>query len=242
MVEVEDMFLINALQCIEENKRNPTIIVTSDKAHSESDLIDDMVLVNTLQRFEKQNTNSRLFISKAENSGSNTIEQQAKHTVSNKLGEAKSASGQTPIHRAKLKEKQKDYLGRTKKKQTNQKTKNFGYNFPSHIRLDPNFLHFLKMKQSKSRSNRNKDGLLCCIFCSKDDEPYFKTASSLHRHYLEQHYDKCPSHWMKQYYECEKCDRTFKRKEHYEQHCLSDSHKARLMVENVDQSIEQLQI
>lgn len=140
--------------------------------------------------------------------------------TSRNLGEARTISGQLPQHRALLIEKQRQYERRNENKPPRQANKR-RYNIPRKIREDPNFQNYTKILESKKDRNRNRFGQLICVFCKTSQ---FRASSALHRHYSEQHYDKCPAHWTKTYYECRACDQVFKRNEHYRTHCFSRRH------------------
>ena len=120
-------------------------------------------------------------------------------------------------------EKQKEYREKSRYKiKRVRKNRDVHFNISQMFKTDPNYKYFIKMRKSKRKSSRNRKGEFSCIFCKEISG--FRLSSSLHRHYIEQHYDKCPKHWEKQYYECEECDQTFKRQEHYDSHCMSYSH------------------
>ncbi len=207
--------------------------------------MDDTELLDAVEIFEKNMMNtvaSNKILNKLNNKSNITLSKEAckskeiKQVVSNRpdvfknkvndiksitIGESKSVSGQQDFHRKKLLQKQQQYEKRQKVRPKKIKINSASYNFPIYVRNDPNFQNFLKMRDSKRNTKRNQSGQLTCIFCT---ESFFRIPSSLHRHYVEQHYENCPDHWIKQYYECNECDLVFKRKEHYNTHCLSLKH------------------
>lgn len=145
-------------------------------------------------------------------------------SYSTKIGRSTTITGQLPMHRKELQKKQKEYTIKSKPKAKKNKKK---FNIPFAIKMDPNYQYYIRMLESKKQ--RDAFGKLHCAFCEPRKE--FNLDSGLHRHYIEQHYDKCPQNWLKQYFECETCDRSFKRAEHYKQHCNSVEHQNKVNFE-----------
>ena len=205
---------------------------------------DDDLLIGALAEFEKTKKSQDIFLDKY--TKSNVIGESK--TVSGMQPEHREVlQNMRKRLRSNFHKKGDDVLGGYSKTSKFQKVKydrKKPFQINNKYKNDPNFDNWMKMLNSERECGRDSEGFLHCVFCEKNPSSndynntnaaskkndadaitsVFRQKFALRRHYIEQHYEKCPAHWYKPYYECLPCDATFKRSEHFRSHIRSFKH------------------